>query len=146
MNDIKQTNEQRAQAREALEDALFEIKRVIVGQDAMLERLLPTNPRRGDGYRFEEQAREIPGRSDLVASAPRGDGSRFGEQARAPEQHARLAVRVATPEWRRLSIWRASASVVTGCGLAKCGQWRRLSIWRASASPLPATHADGFAT
>src|SRR5436309_8584348 len=40
MNDIDQTNELRAQASSALEEALYDIKRVIVGQDAMLERLL----------------------------------------------------------------------------------------------------------
>jgi MoxR-like ATPase len=40
MNEIEQSGEQRAQARDALQEALYEIKRVIVGQDAMLERLL----------------------------------------------------------------------------------------------------------
>ena len=40
MTDIEQTNEWRRQARDALQEALQEIKRVIVGQDAMLERLL----------------------------------------------------------------------------------------------------------
>jgi MoxR-like ATPase len=40
MNDIEQTNELRIEASRALEEALYEIKRVIVGQDAMLERLL----------------------------------------------------------------------------------------------------------
>jgi MoxR-like ATPase len=40
MTEIDQTNALRAEAREALADALSEIKRVIVGQDAMLERLL----------------------------------------------------------------------------------------------------------
>jgi MoxR-like ATPase len=40
MDDLQQTKEQRAQARDALQEALYEIKRVIVGQDAMLERLL----------------------------------------------------------------------------------------------------------
>jgi MoxR-like ATPase len=35
-----QTSDLRRQAREALQEALYEIKRVIVGQDAMLERLL----------------------------------------------------------------------------------------------------------
>src|SRR5436309_14625363 len=40
MNDIDQASELRAQARDALQEALYEIKRVIVGQDAMLERLL----------------------------------------------------------------------------------------------------------
>jgi MoxR-like ATPase len=40
MTDIDQPNEQRAEAREALQQALSEIKRVIVGQDAMLQRLL----------------------------------------------------------------------------------------------------------
>ena len=40
MTDIDQINRARGQAREALQDALYEIKRVIVGQDAMLERLL----------------------------------------------------------------------------------------------------------
>jgi MoxR-like ATPase len=40
MNDIEQTNELREEASRALEEALYEIKRVIVGQDAMLERLL----------------------------------------------------------------------------------------------------------
>jgi MoxR-like ATPase len=40
VTDIEQTNEWRRQARDALQQALQEIKRVIVGQDAMLERLL----------------------------------------------------------------------------------------------------------
>jgi MoxR-like ATPase len=40
MTDIEQTNASRIEAREALQQALAEIKRVIVGQDAMLERLL----------------------------------------------------------------------------------------------------------
>ncbi len=43
MNDTEQmehTNDLRREAREALQEALYEIKRVIVGQDAMLERLL----------------------------------------------------------------------------------------------------------
>jgi MoxR-like ATPase len=40
MNEIEQIDELRTQARDALQEALYEIKRVIVGQDAMLERLL----------------------------------------------------------------------------------------------------------
>jgi MoxR-like ATPase len=40
MNEMEQTDELRTQARDALQEALYEIKRVIVGQDAMLERLL----------------------------------------------------------------------------------------------------------
>ncbi len=40
MNEIDQTGELRVQARASLQEALSEIKRVIVGQDAMLERLL----------------------------------------------------------------------------------------------------------
>jgi MoxR-like ATPase len=40
-------NELRAEAREALQEALHEIKRVIVGQDAMLERLLVSLLARG---------------------------------------------------------------------------------------------------
>ncbi|MDQ6776000.1 MAG: MoxR family ATPase [Actinomycetota bacterium] len=40
MNDIQQSDYMRGQARDALQEALYEIKRVIVGQDAMLERLL----------------------------------------------------------------------------------------------------------
>src|SRR5579864_8963501 len=40
MTTIEDSNEVRAQARAALQEALYEIKRVIVGQDAMLERLL----------------------------------------------------------------------------------------------------------
>src|ERR1700735_1561426 len=40
MTEIEQTGELREQARVALQEALYEIKRVIVGQDAMLERLL----------------------------------------------------------------------------------------------------------
>ena len=40
MNDIEQTGDVRREASRALEEALYEIKRVIVGQDAMLERLL----------------------------------------------------------------------------------------------------------
>ena len=40
MNEIEQSDGLRRQARDALQEALYEIKRVIVGQDAMLERLL----------------------------------------------------------------------------------------------------------
>jgi MoxR-like ATPase len=40
MNEPEETHDLRAEAREALQEALYEIKRVIVGQDAMLERLL----------------------------------------------------------------------------------------------------------
>ncbi|HWF36099.1 MAG TPA: hypothetical protein VG295_12020, partial [Solirubrobacteraceae bacterium] len=40
MTDIQQSDLMRGQARDALQEALYEIKRVIVGQDAMLERLL----------------------------------------------------------------------------------------------------------
>jgi MoxR-like ATPase len=40
MTDIDDTNRLRGEAREALQQVLYEIKRVIVGQDAMLERLL----------------------------------------------------------------------------------------------------------
>src|SRR3984885_14773421 len=40
MNTIEQTGDAREEARVALHEALHEIKRVIVGQDAMLERLL----------------------------------------------------------------------------------------------------------
>src|ERR1700727_158235 len=40
MDNIERTSEQRREARDALQEALHEIKRVIVGQDAMLERLL----------------------------------------------------------------------------------------------------------
>ncbi|HEY2258178.1 MAG TPA: AAA family ATPase [Solirubrobacteraceae bacterium] len=40
MTDMESINRQRGEAREALQEALYEIKRVIVGQDAMLERLL----------------------------------------------------------------------------------------------------------
>jgi MoxR-like ATPase len=40
MTDIHGTDDLRRQARDALQEALYEIKRVIVGQDAMLERLL----------------------------------------------------------------------------------------------------------
>src|SRR5438309_6080453 len=40
MNDSGHTDDLRAGARSGLEEALYEIKRVIVGQDAMLERLL----------------------------------------------------------------------------------------------------------
>ena len=40
MNEIEQSSDLRLQASRALEEALYEIKRVIVGQDAMLERLL----------------------------------------------------------------------------------------------------------
>jgi MoxR-like ATPase len=40
MNEIQQTDYMRGQARDALQEALHEMKRVIVGQDAMLERLL----------------------------------------------------------------------------------------------------------
>src|ERR1700758_5514331 len=47
MDDFEQTKQQRAEARDALQEALFEIKRVIVGQDAMLERLLVSLLARG---------------------------------------------------------------------------------------------------
>jgi MoxR-like ATPase len=40
MTDIDDTNRSRGEARDALRQVLYEIKRVIVGQDAMLERLL----------------------------------------------------------------------------------------------------------
>ncbi|HTP18111.1 MAG TPA: MoxR family ATPase [Solirubrobacteraceae bacterium] len=40
MTEIENADELRAEARAALGEALYEIKRVIVGQDAMLERLL----------------------------------------------------------------------------------------------------------
>ena len=40
MTDIEITSQLRGEAREGLQEALYEIKRVIVGQDAMLERLL----------------------------------------------------------------------------------------------------------
>jgi len=40
MNDVELSGQSRAEARDALQEALYEIKRVIVGQDAMLERLL----------------------------------------------------------------------------------------------------------
>ncbi len=40
MTDIDDTNRLRGEARDALQQVLYEIKRVIVGQDAMLERLL----------------------------------------------------------------------------------------------------------
>ncbi|HWC86446.1 MAG TPA: AAA family ATPase [Solirubrobacteraceae bacterium] len=40
MNDIQHSDYMRGQARDALQEALYEIKRVIVGQDSMLERLL----------------------------------------------------------------------------------------------------------
>ena len=40
MNETDQTTELRQDARDSLQEALYEIKRVIVGQDAMLERLL----------------------------------------------------------------------------------------------------------
>ena len=40
MTDIDETNQRRGEARDALQQVLYEIKRVIVGQDAMLERLL----------------------------------------------------------------------------------------------------------
>jgi MoxR-like ATPase len=40
MTNVDEPSRQRGEAREALQEALYEIKRVIVGQDAMLERLL----------------------------------------------------------------------------------------------------------
>jgi MoxR-like ATPase len=40
MTDTESINRSRGEARDALQEALYEIKRVIVGQDAMLERLL----------------------------------------------------------------------------------------------------------
>ena len=43
----RESHELRAEAREALQEALHEIKRVIVGQDAMLERLLVSLLARG---------------------------------------------------------------------------------------------------
>src|ERR1700727_157146 len=42
MNQVGSSHSTRAEARMALQEALYEIKRVIVGQDAMLERLLVT--------------------------------------------------------------------------------------------------------
>jgi MoxR-like ATPase len=47
MTETDNTSAMRAEAREALADALSEIKRVIVGQDAMLERLLVSLLARG---------------------------------------------------------------------------------------------------
>jgi MoxR-like ATPase len=46
-HDQRNPHDQRAEAREALQEALHEIKRVIVGQDAMLERLLVSLLARG---------------------------------------------------------------------------------------------------
>ena len=40
MNEVQPTTDLRGEASRSLEEALYEIKRVIVGQDAMLERLL----------------------------------------------------------------------------------------------------------
>jgi MoxR-like ATPase len=40
MSEIDEIQQRRGEARQALQEALYEIKRVIVGQDAMLERLL----------------------------------------------------------------------------------------------------------
>src|SRR3982074_3706844 len=40
MTDIDHAGQLRGEARDALQEVLYEIKRVIVGQDAMLERLL----------------------------------------------------------------------------------------------------------
>ncbi len=40
MTEMEITNRSRGEARDALQEALYEMKRVIVGQDAMLERLL----------------------------------------------------------------------------------------------------------
>src|SRR5436189_559655 len=40
MNEVEPTNDLRGEASRALEEALYEVKRVIVGQDAMLERVL----------------------------------------------------------------------------------------------------------
>src|SRR3979411_1660670 len=40
MTDIDDTNRLRGEARDSLQQVLHEVKRVIVGQDAMLERLL----------------------------------------------------------------------------------------------------------
>src|SRR5664280_1789488 len=40
MTDIHDANRLRGEARDALQQVLYEVKRVIVGQDAMLERLL----------------------------------------------------------------------------------------------------------
>jgi MoxR-like ATPase len=47
MTDIDATSRSRGEARDALQEALYEIKRVIVGQDAMLERLLVSLLARG---------------------------------------------------------------------------------------------------
>src|SRR5580692_345665 len=47
MNEIESAGELRERAREGLQEALHEIKRVIVGQDAMLERLLVSLLARG---------------------------------------------------------------------------------------------------
>jgi MoxR-like ATPase len=40
LSEVELSGQSRAEARDALQEALYEIKRVIVGQDAMLERLL----------------------------------------------------------------------------------------------------------
>src|SRR5580692_12731586 len=47
MNTIEPPGDAREEARVALQEALYEIKRVIVGQDAMLERLLVSLLARG---------------------------------------------------------------------------------------------------
>src|SRR2546430_7263867 len=47
MTDIDHADQLRGEAREALREALHEIRRVIVGQDAMLERLLVSLLARG---------------------------------------------------------------------------------------------------
>src|SRR4030088_2816815 len=47
MTDIEDINRIRDEARAALQEALYEVKRVIVGQDAMLERLLVALMARG---------------------------------------------------------------------------------------------------
>jgi MoxR-like ATPase len=47
MTDIDEIHQLRGEARDALQEALYEIKRVIIGQDAMLERLLVSLLARG---------------------------------------------------------------------------------------------------
>ena len=95
MTDIEQTTQQRHDARDALQQVLYEIKRVIVGQDAMLERLLVSLL--AGGHVLLEG---VPGPGqDAHGQDARGVAGRHlrphpvhpGPRARRPRRHAGVA-------------------------------------------------------
>ena len=97
MTDIQQVTELRAEARDALQEALYEIKRVIVGQDAMLERLLVSLL--SNGHVLLEG---VPGPGQDADRQDAGGGARRVLQPRpvharpgprGPRRHARLPPR-----------------------------------------------------